>query len=255
MMRHIKKVLIIIIAILSFGVIFIVNGVVERITIDKELNDFKDRAVFVIERGNTRYYEVKAEYDYEDTSRHIKDSISDIQIGATGDIYVTSRNPVPGSVFLGFVSKLTWIGHAGLVIDDKGRETIEIVGNVNRESNVVKAYENTWIEGGKYTDQIAVLRIKDTTEKQRDMMVEYAESKIGMPYNYTFLFNRKNSFYCSDLVSRAVAHAGININYDHLATTGSDMIVSENTYLIYYRERISDNRFAVYYLTEGDHNA
>ncbi|HHU55625.1 MAG TPA: hypothetical protein GXZ48_02890 [Acholeplasmataceae bacterium] len=250
-MHVIKKLIKLIIIIVSLFAVFMVNGLIESRVVNKELEEFKARGELVYENENNIYYRVKPKYDYEDTSRHIMNDYFDWQIGATGDIFVTSRNPLQGNPITGFISDHTWVGHTGLVIDDEGQNTIEITGNLDdRDRNVVDIWYNDWVID-RTTDQIVLLRVKNTTEDDRNKMVEYAKSQLGKPYNYTFLFNRAYSFYCSDLVSRSVANAGINVNYDYLATTGSDMIVSPNTYIIYYREKIGENKFAVYYLS-GD---
>jgi hypothetical protein len=233
-----------------------VNGVLESIIVNKELNDFKARGELVYTKDNIYYYQVRKNYTFEDTSRHIISNQYDKKVGAKGDIFVTSRNPLKESPIMGLISKKTWIGHTGLVIDDRGKETIEVTGNLSREENVVTVWPNTWLIGDSPkdpTEQIAVLRIKNTTEEQRQQIVDFALSKVGSKYNYTFLLNRSTTFYCSDLVSRSVAKAGININYDYLATTGSDMIVSKNTYFIFYREVVYKDdapQYHIYYLSD-----
>lgn len=247
-MKVIKKLILILAIIISLFSVFMVNGIIESIYVNKQINEFKARGEYVFEDYDTIYYQVKPKYDYEDASRPVMTSFFDHRVGSTGDIFVTSRNPLPGNPFMGWISNCTWVGHTGLVIDYYGNETVEVTGNLSPDKNVVRTWENNWITADRGTDQIALLRIKNTTEEQREQMVNYALEKEGLPYNYTFLFNRAHSFYCSDLVSRAVASSGINVNYDYLATTGSDMIVSRNTYIVYYREKISEDMFAVYFL-------
>ena len=68
-----------------------------------------------------------------------------------------------------------------------------------------------------------------------------------------FCFLEKNRYYCTDLISRAYKTADINVNYDYLTTTGNDMIVSDNTYLIFCRQRVVKNKieeYNIYYLCE-----
>lgn len=253
-MRQQRRILIIVLCFLSIAVIFLGNGIVEKRIVNQKINEFKSRGTLVATVDTTSYYIVKKVHDYEDNSRHIMNDLNDKKPGAKADIFVTSRNPIAASKFVGFVSRLTWIGHSALVIDDQGQETIEITGNESGDDNTVRIWDNTWaIEESPYnlTPQIALLRIKNTTPEQRNKVVEYAHSKIGYHYNYTFLFNRANSFYCSDLVSRATRHAGINVNYDHLVATGSDMLTSDLTYIIYLKETTEINgvrHYKIYYL-------
>lgn len=251
-MRKIKKLILITIIIISLFTVFIVNGVIESISVNKQIVEFKARGKLVYENDSLAIYHIVPKYDYEDLSRPVVRNIYDKRIGAKGDIFVTSRNPIRDNPIMEIISELTWVGHSGIIIDDDGEQTIEITGNRSPEDNVVKIYDNDWVSfNDKKTKQIALLRVKNTTEEERNQMIEYAKSQLGKPYNYTLLLNRAHTFYCSDLVSRSVASAGININYDYLATTGSDMFVSNNTYLVYYREVI-DGKIYIYYLTEEE---
>lgn len=227
-----------------------INGIVENISIRNKIEEFKDRGVFVYENSNTRFYEVSKKYDYEDNKKHVLDNYGDLNVGSKTDIFLTSRNPLPGSVTTGLVSKLIWIGHAGMVIDDEGKTTIEITGNdVN---NFVSIYNNTWLEDSlDTTKEIALVRIKNIDSEKEQKILDYLQDKLDYPYNYTFIFNQKKSYYCTDLMSRSVKAAGININYDKLVTTGADILYSKNVYLVYYRERVVENdgiKFNVYYL-------
>ena len=252
-MKAIKTVLLIIYIILFLLIVFIVNGRVESHFVNSEIEAFKARGQLVYEDERARYFAVEAIYDYEDTSREVLRSFVNMRIGSQADIFVTSRNPLPGNPFVGFLSENMWLGHAALVLDDDGRQTAEITGNLSPEENVVSIWSNTWISGDSVSPQIALLRLKNTDEGIRNAITEYALSQVGKPYNYTFLFNTNRSYYCSDFVSRASLAGGININYDHLATTGSDMIVSDKTYLAYYRERQENNgniTYDVYFLTD-----
>ena len=53
--------------------IFILNGTIEKIFVNKEIRDFKERGEYVgtetINGQNVKMYLVKAKYDYEDVSR------------------------------------------------------------------------------------------------------------------------------------------------------------------------------------------
>jgi len=251
-MRAIKRILFVGLVIIILFSVFMINGLIEDVVVRNKINDFKARGVYIATVGNTSYFAVKALED-EDVSTRVVDYFGDGNIGYKGDIFVTSRNPVSGSALIGWLSDKTWIGHSGLVYDEAGEKTIEITGMQLPKYNVVRVYDNTWGDDIPETPQVALLRIKGITNEQRDKVIEYADSQKGKPYNFTFLLNRVNSYYCSDFVSRAIAYAGINVNYDYLATTGSDMIVSPNTYLVYYKEAISTDeglKYEVYYLVE-----
>lgn len=251
-MRAIRKFLCIGLIAISVFSVFMINGMIEDSVVRSEIKDFKARGEYIITIQNTSYYAVKAKTD-EDASTRIVDYIGDSNIGYKGDIFVTSRNPLNESALVGWISRKTWIGHSGIVYDELGEKTIEVTGMLLPQHNVVRVFSNIWGDDIPRTPQVALLRVKKISEEQRDKVIEYSDSKIGTPYNYTFLFNRANSFYCSDFVSRAFASTDINVNYDFLVTTGSDMIASPNTYLAYYKEEIYTDegiKYVVYYLVE-----
>ena len=227
-----------------------INGLMENIYIKKAIDEFKERGVLVFENDNTRFYEVKKTYDFEDNTKHIITDYESNNVGSKTDIFVTSRNPLPGDPIMNLVSKYIWIGHAGMVIDDEGKTTIEITGNSS--NNTVSIYNNTWLTDSiDSTKEIALLRLKDIDKEKEDKIIDYLHSKIGYSYNYSFFFNRSKSFYCTDLMSRAAKSADVDINYDYLATTGADIFASNATYLVYYREKVfvdGEVKFNVYYL-------
>ena len=64
------------------------------------------------------------------------------------------------------------------------------------------------------------------------------------------MFYSKNKYYCTDLISRVLKKENIKTNYDSFYTTGNDLIVSNNTYIIFLCERVKDGFFNIYYLSE-----
>lgn len=254
-MRRLKKILLIVLLFFIPIITFISNGVIENARIKKDISSFKARGVFLMEKGSSTYYIVPQQYEYEDISKETLNIDEPAYPGAKGDILLTNRNPWEKSKVIGLVAKTTWIGHAALISSDDSKKTIHIVGNQTKAENIVAEVDNNWINYGHKNDEIAIVRIKDITNEEITLALDYAYSKLGAKYNYTFFFNRKNTFYCSDLVSRAMNAAGININYDGLVTTGADILVSKSTYLVYYREKIIQNneiKYNVYFL--GDPN-
>lgn len=249
--------------IISLTIIFLVNGFGEKIFVNKKIQEFKSRAIYVASDPNlkTHYYKVLAKYDYEDTTRNIFDQENRI-IGSKTDIIITNRNPMRDNptlnIPIGFLATNFYVGHATINSTDSGDRMYEVLGNsITPEENQVIESSNDWLIIEDYLKErsespnIIGLRVKNTTEDQRNKVVEYLKKQEGKTYNFTFLFNRHNTFYCTDLVSRAFKHAGINVNYDYLATTGNDIIMSKNTYIIFYRETLIVNgkkEFNIYYL-------
>lgn len=245
--------------VLALTIVFLLNGITEYFIVQNKIAEFKSRGIeqFYVANTNTYFYLVPKKHDYEDVSRNVID-FERKQLGAKADIFITTRNPMRDNPTLSWIvaplSKYFYIGHATINIDDAGAYVIEVLGNNEApEDNVVMISRSLWYAVDEDTPNVVGLRLKGTTEEQRDAIIDYAMSKIGYPYNYTFLFNRSRSFYCTDLVSRAPASVGININYDYLATTRNDMIASRNVYIFYYRELVYEDgvpRYNVYYLGE-----
>lgn len=247
--------------IIGLAIIFITNGYYEKAIIINQIEDFKERAIYVGEdpiQKNVHYYKVSKEYEYEDVSRYTFDINSKRNIGSKTDVIITNRNPMRGTPVLdplvGFLASNFYVGHSSMNSVDDGSRMYEVVGNSGTPGkNVVIEGTNDWysyIEDIE-TPVIVGVRIKDTTEEQRDKMVEYADQQLGKGYNYSFIFNRANTYYCTDLVSRSAKYAGLNINYDHFATTGNDMIISKNTYIFFLRDIVYEDGepvFNIYFL-------
>lgn len=240
---------------------FVINGTIEYGKVSKQIDDFKSRGVYVTTIDDHVFYEVESMYDYEDTSKKIYSyelyKTNHNYVGTYGDIMVTSRNPMTGTSvewIVGMFSKYFYVGHATINSHVDGKYMYESEGKNQKR---VRETMNNWMYL-KNSPTIIGLRVKTDIETITHAL-EYCEEQIGKPYNSTFLFNRANSFYCTDLVSRSYYNSGININYDYLATTGNDMILSPNTYMIFYQETVYEGIKAwyhVYYLKDkvGENN-
>ena len=68
---------------------------------------------------------------------------TDLNVGTIGDIYISNRDPLGDFFITEWISKIAWIGHAGVVYNEDATKMVEIVGNDTKENNVVKIYENT----------------------------------------------------------------------------------------------------------------
>lgn len=260
-----KYIIIIFFAFFVSFLIFTVNGLFEMGAVNSEINNFKNRAIFekeiILQGQHVSYYKVLKKYDYEDVDRYIYDSnkYSDCYIGSKTDIILTSRNPLRNyeDAIIRDISKMFakyfYVGHATINITDDGSECVESVGN-QQENNGVRIVKNDWIETevryGNDAQTIIGLRIKKTTEEQRNSICEELRNLVGADYNYLLMFYSKNKYYCTDLISRVLKRENIKTNYDSFYTTGNDLIVSNNTYIIFLCERVKDGFFNIYYLSE-----
>ncbi len=105
--------------------------------------------------------------------------------------------------------------------------------------------------GPNYRKEFIGLRVKDVTPEQIDGAVDYARDKVGTAlYNFLFGFDMTYKFYCTDLVSRAYQHVLIDedkqrnysraLNDDLFITSVNDIILSKDTYIIFYVEIINE---------------
>ncbi|MFA5748955.1 MAG: hypothetical protein WC927_02510 [Bacilli bacterium] len=243
---------------LGLIVVFVTNGSVEYIYVQNNIQEFKERAEFdfTIEAINTTYYKVYPKYEYEDNTRSVLTFEENLEyIGSAGDIILTNRNPATNipvlTLIISYFAKYFYVGHSTVNAIDP-RLTYEVVGN-DEISNEVRKVLNDWLYLDYNTRHIIGLRVKNINNDLAKDVENYCDDKIGYPYNYTFAFNRNNSYYCTDLISRAYHSANVGINYDYLGTTGNDLILSDNTYMIFYREVVikdGQNHFNIYYLKE-----
>ena len=261
-MNKIKKVLGVIVAIL---IVFLTDGFTEKTIVDKEIADFISRGEYVGTKDNNNFYKVRPKYSYENAQNIYNPDDIYQYIGSTGDIILTSRNPMRYSsswlvkTVACFFSKNFFVGHGTIVVSDDGAIMAEITahtisdGAQEADDSGVKLSINNWINDDDGSNYILALRVKENSDERKEQVLKYIYDNLGKKYNYSFLFFRKNRYYCTDLISRAYKTAGINVNYDYLATTGNDMIVSDNTYLIFCRQRVVKNKieeYNIYYLCE-----
>ena len=205
----------ILILLLLLVTIFIFDITFESNEIDKDIIEFKSRAVYVDSIDNFNYYKVIKKYDYEDSS-NICNNYTDISVGTIGDIYVTNSDPFGGFFVTEWISKYAWIGHAGMIYNEEGTKTIEIIGNGAKEDNVVKIYDNDWLE--KVSSELMVLRVKDISKSDKSNIINEGEEIFGRKYDYTFLLGGNKRFYCLSLVSYIYKKIDIKLNNDMFFT-------------------------------------
>ncbi|TNF06648.1 MAG: hypothetical protein EP317_06215 [Bacillota bacterium] len=114
--------------------------------------------------------------------------------------------------------------------------------------------------GRNYRKDFVGLRVKDVNETQIDQAVEFARDKVGRSlYNFWFFLDMTYKYYCTDLVSRAYQDVMVprneqreyskSLNDDGFITSVNDMILSNDTYIIFYVE-IKDDITYIYHLED-----
>lgn len=274
LIRKIRRfaILLLVILIVSSAV-FVLNGYMEKKPIELKVDNFKSRGVYVEDikyhTQEVSLYKINREKEYElrdnrSTFRKITKEeanyFEDIYyIGSALDIIVTNRNPLRKldvaivRDVVGYFSREYYIGHATINTTSDGSRMIESVGN-EKGANGVREVENSWItteiSSSNDAQMIVGLRAKRITDVNMDDVVDEIRTKIGCKYNMNFLLKKKKSYYCTDLISRSLEKFGINIDYDYFFPTGSDFIISDELYIIFICERVSEGKFNIYYLGE-----
>ncbi len=218
------------------------------------VEQFKSRGVLNEELSSNRikFYKVSAEGD-EDSSRDAYlTSGSTIYPGSAGDILVSTQATLVNPIVSGFVSFYVG-GHATIVTDDYGDyeitstkySAVEATGLDAGENRAIVTNRAYWTDSSPFSEVIG-LRV-NLTESEINEVVSNSIGLTGDKYNYSFLFDTDKKSYCSDIVTKAFSHVGVNLNKDSFATTIYDLIVADDTYISYY-SYYSDNILNVYYL-------
>lgn len=238
-----------------------------------------------------RYYKVSRETFYElaDTRSVFTDDTRRL-IGQKGDVFVTQDTPFPYIPVIHQVGSYYFGGHAAIHngnsrfieatgFPDDDESVIDIILHPGNEPHdfsvtVARSGSNYWMNsafrttddpsyktyGSYYRKEFIVLRARDVTAEQIDTAVAYADDKVDKAlYNFTYFFNTRYKYGCTDLVSRAYQAALVEperqrnysraLNDDRFITTINDIILSKDTYMTVYVEVI-DDVFHIYYLED-----
>ncbi|MBU1142296.1 MAG: hypothetical protein KKH92_01480 [Firmicutes bacterium] len=239
--KPILKIMLIIILsaiIYSFGV-----AVSENQQMDKEIQEFVDRAVFEYEEEfeytpgvfqTRRYYSVSRETSYElaDT-RSVFYNSSRKFLGQKGDMYATRLSPFPNAGIIDTFITYYFGGHVALNngenryieavgFPDDDESIFDIIfhpGNEPHDYSVtVSTSYNYWLNpkfrspehpdaaiyGEMYRTKYVGLRVKNVTQEQIDAAVDYGMDKVDKNlYNFLIFMDMRYKYGCTDLVSRA----------------------------------------------------
>lgn len=222
---------------------FVQNGFIENSLVKNKINEFTKNSVLIEETSEEKIYKVSRE-----TSEY--SSVYNGYIGRPGDILLTRDSPFEIPVVKQFIS-FFFGGHACIVstnnLDGNPRSK---VGNLVIESSGmggesgVDIRENTW-GYEKLQINIIGIRIKGYSDNDYNEVLNNAYKLRGKKYNYSFVFNKKNSYYCTDLVSRSFILKNVKLN-DGFITSTNDIILSENSYIFFY-QKVENGIKYIYY--------
>lgn len=261
-MMNLKKItkkinLILCLFLTSISLYGILSTSIETIVVQSEIAQFVSKGEYVeeISSRTVKYYRIES--DEEKPAFTLHNGIR--LLGSSGDILLATGSPFPDIPFVNEFISFFFGQHAALVAGDyEGKapyngkkisitkyDVIETTGLADKkEDNCVSYFPNNF--HNRY-EEIIGLRPKNATQTDYDKILSYAYENMYKPYNYSFVFNTKNKYYCTDLVSRAYKSAGFDLNHDHIATTVNDLITSEDSYIFLY-QIVRDGVRHVYYL-------
>ena len=234
-----KKIIKYLLTCIEVSVLFVVVGgltsaITKTIYADVLIENFKNKAIYNAEESTemTKLYAIPS-----DETLPVKQQIGVEQYpGNAGDILITLTSELEIPFVHEFISLFAG-GHAALVLG----ESSGLNDDLNLADTCSKAY---WT---RYKYPIIGLRVK-MTEEERHRVIARGLALAGDPYNYSFLFNTKNKSYCSDLVAKAFASIGVNLNKDGFTTSVYDLLISGETYITYYRFIDAEGIQHIYYL-------
>lgn len=214
-----------------------VGAATEHIYVRQKVNDFIEKGVLQEELSTTekRIFFVSSDFKLDDkTYQKVGNNL--LPYGP-GDILATTRGGFNSEIVRGTVEFYVG-GHAGLLCGNYYDSNYHITTSNTIETTgfdattVAKVYSiSTW-NNSSYEETFA-FRVNTSKENRFKAFLE-GVSLLGQPYNFSFVFGIERRKYCSDIVSASYRTLGIDLNYDGLATTVLDLMVSNQIYMTYY---------------------
>ena len=249
-------------------------------------NDIKElRMYHPIERIN--------DYEIDDTRSFFYTTKDEPFMGKKGYIFVTQESPFPNILVFHQLMSFFVGGHAAL--NNGNNQFIEAVGFPQDDESILdiisdpsdgthaysvgvrKSSINYWMlpdfrsendvsypyYGSYYREKFVVLRVKNISDDQLDQTMTYADQHLENRslYNFLFVIDTYNKFYCTDFISRSYRHGidpnssdknyPITLNDNGFVTTVNDLIVSKDTYIAAYVENKDGIRHVYYLEDEG----
>lgn len=252
----IKSLLICLIGTFSF---FTFSAFDENIQIKQEINDFKKNSSFYCysKKYNTNFYIVSNEnFPINSPSFTIVDE--EIYPGYNGDILCSLKNEHYNKIVSSLFS-FYFGGHAALVCN--GQKLFQTTGYSPTKENYATYDENNWLYNHDIRFNFVGLKI-NATQQEKDLIVKESVKLQYKPYNFLFIFNNKNAYYCTDLIERLYKeYTKVNLNEDDVIVSVQDIIVSSYSSIFLYKElnpvskENRDNKlgdYNMYFLDDGN---
>lgn len=286
-MKKIRKIIsFVLIFFLGFLIFLTGQTVAETVIINREIRKFVQKGVYQPEISNEdtiKFYKVSRETYYpEEFEREPFFNGNLLKLGAEGDIFLTRQAPLP--TYPGIYEAVSFYfgGHAAYFGKDNDMyetfgfpsadETLfSVIINGGSNTFVQVETSNYWLDpdyrneddesyrkfGTYYRKEWIGLRVKGITKEEISQVTDFMDTLADKKsqYNHLFIFNTKNKYYCTDMMSRALStitdsngESKYNLNKDGVATTVNDLILSSDTYISYYVKTDKNNVKHVYYV-------
>ncbi len=227
-------------------IMFIVASI-HNIKMTEDIKAFINSATFELETDDTYYYVVESDKITEDTITRNKinsNIYSNPKLGNTGDLFLMPQSRMEVFPFFSEFISFLFGGHAG-VITNGGTRLVEAMGGTLDQGFVYN--EPTDL----YSEERTVVGIRvDASMEEREQAANNALSLVGEKYNYFYIFNTSNAYYCSDLCNRVYGKEfdmdySIDTNGFHVSL--QDLFRSDDTYITFVKYTLGDKTY-VYYL-------
>ena len=219
---------------------------IHNINMSEDIKDFIDSCSFEFESNGTYYYSLEVDEldDGTITLNKINDNLYGPPVlGMPGDIFLMPQSRMEYFPFFSQFITYLFGGHAGVVSDNKN--IIESMGGSSDQSFVYETYTDLFIE----ERTVVGLRV-NASKEERSQAALNAKTLIGKRYNYWFILNTKDNYYCSDLCSRIYGEEfgmeyQIDTNGFHVSI--QDLFRSRDTSITFVKY-VKDGKTYIYYL-------
>lgn len=256
----------------------------ELIDVHRRVNAFVAKGILQenLSTDTIKYYKVSHETYYKDEFYRSPFYGGDLtQPGSQGDILITRDSPLvtlPGiHQFVSFY----FGGHSAYV--GPNNSLYEIIGFPDYDESFLKVYfkggrsthvtieNNYWLDsnfrassdpeykeyGSYYRKSWIGVRVKGISQEEIQQVNDFMQNLVDIQaqYNFQFIFNTRNRYYCTDMMTRGIStiinnngRIKYNLNQDGVAVTSNDLILSKDVYISYYVRTDRNNVKHVYYI-------
>lgn len=215
---------------------------IDNMKIQSDVKKFINSAVFEKEENDICYYYVPTNDLETDTIIKDADNGYELVLGDVGDIFVMPQSRMDMILFSEQFITYLFGGHAGIVRNQS--LLIEAMGAGGQD------YVET-----NFTDLLSEERTviglrPSATYEERVKAVKNAESLIGKRYNYLFIFDTKDKYYCTDLCSRVYGREfGMKYKFDKngFHVSCQELVKAEETRISFVKI-VKDDKLHIYYL-------